>query len=72
MQTYTFDTNAGPIVTLRGKSLAAVKHIAESQIPLLRRRNYSSKWTRSGDWHVVNVFNSKQRLVHAAAIRRTR
>lgn len=68
--TFTFDTNAGPIFTVDQASVPAMRRFVENGIPLLRKRGYTSNWTRSGDWHVVNCYNSKGRLVHAAAFKK--
>jgi len=64
---WTFDTNAGPVVQLRGRTPAAIKTKVEGQIPLLEKRGYTHQWTRSGKWHVITIYNSKGRKVHAAA-----
>lgn len=67
MTTFEIDTNAGPIFTIERKTAADVRSYVERMIPLLRRRGYSCSWRRSNDWHVIDVANSKQRVVHSAA-----
>jgi hypothetical protein len=66
---YLWDTNAGPIVTRDEPTAKAMRSHVEAHVPLLRRRGYSSSWRRSGSWHVMDVANSKGRIVHSCAFR---
>lgn len=69
MTVYTWDTNAGPIIRVEARDAKAARRHVESGVPLLRRRGYSAAWRRSGRWHVLDVANSRGRVVHSCAIR---
>lgn len=70
MATFTIDTNAGPIVTLQRRTPAEVRSYMESSIPLLAKRGYTHRWTRRNGWFVIDIYNSRERLVHSAAFKR--
>lgn len=70
MTEYEIDTNAGPIVRRRFASLAACRAFVERCIPLLRKRGYSCSWRESNGWQVIDVANSRGRVVHSAAFHR--
>lgn len=42
----------------------------ESSIPLLAKRGYTHRWTRRNGWFVIDIYNSRERLVHSAAFKR--
>lgn len=68
---FTFDTNAGPIVTLVARDLDDAKAIAESQIPLLREDGNVCTWGLGANepWHVIVVTDAGGRELHRAGLR---
>lgn len=69
MAKWTYDTNAGPIVTITAENFEAAKAKAVSQSPIANRRGYTVEWSQNAVWHVARVFNTRGRRVHAFAIR---
>lgn len=63
---WEIDTNAGPILSYRGTVQQTKQHV-ERCIGMLRQRGYSCSWRRSNDWYVIDVANSRGRVVHSAA-----
>lgn len=70
-KTFTFDTNAGPIVAIIAADLDAAKADAESQIPLLREDGNVWTWEAgaSEPWHIIVVTDADGHELHRAAIR---
>lgn len=68
---YMLDTNAGPVLHYQYQKPSAtkMKKAVETRLPMTQRPGYTFKWTRSGKWHVITIFNSKGKKAHAAAFR---
>lgn len=67
-RTYTIFTG-GPVVERVASSAREVREYVERNVGYLRRRGYSATWSRSGQWHVCHVLNTRGRQVHEVAFR---